>query len=86
MVGLGVLDKVLAVLEDAELLCVEVASHLAERCALLQPGAILCLYKFLQSSILLFIVALLPAVGEPRYQISLPPAYRRPAGCFSSWQ
>ena len=39
MLCLGVLDKVLAVLEDAKLLCVEIASHLAQGCTLLQPEA-----------------------------------------------
>ena len=45
MLSLGALDKVLAVLEDAELLCVEIASHLAQRCTLLQPDPKLCSFK-----------------------------------------
>ena len=40
MLSLGVLDKLFAVLENAELLGVEVARHLANRCALLQPEEI----------------------------------------------
>ena len=48
MLCLGVLDEVLAVLEDAELLCVEIASHLAQRCTLLQPEhPLLCSVKIL---------------------------------------
>jgi len=40
VLSLGVLDKLFAVLENAELLGVEVARHLANRCALLQPDTI----------------------------------------------
>ena len=37
VLSLSVLDKVLAVLEDPQLLGVEVPSHLAKGCTLLQP-------------------------------------------------
>ena len=45
MVGLGVLDKVLAVLEDPQLLGIEVPSHLAKGGTLLQPEEKMLIYK-----------------------------------------
>ena len=45
MLSLSVLDKVLAVLEDPQLLGVEVPSHLAKGGTLLQPEEKMLIYR-----------------------------------------
>ena len=69
MLSLGVLDKLFAVLENAELLGVEVARHLANRCALLQSEEIFNIsIEVKQKAIWCG-----PLVVElPKYRISLP--------------